>query len=201
MKLTEKTRIFVDLDDVLVDFYGHCATQLFGIGVARLKEIVKAHGQWSITSALGIEEQALWDKIKAYGPEFWVNIPELPWASEVMNFLYRKVGRQNVYILTSHGGVFPTDVTWGKMRWLEKNTLNLLPKNFIVTSEKHLFAKEGCILLDDKGENVSTFTIAGGTGLTFPSPGNNVFETHLHQYDDSGVEMIMAWVSSLLGEE
>lgn len=194
-------KVFVDLDDVLVDFYGQCATKLFELDPDRVKEIIKESGKWAITEALGFSEESLWRFISSCGDGFWEDMRLLPWAEQMMTVLYEEFGRQNVYILTSHGHYKISKTTCGKMKWLDSNRLNLLPKNFIVTSEKHLFAARHRLLLDDRIENCIEFEKHGGCSALFPSPGNNVAgSNHLHKMEGRGTEFVLEFLHEQIEE-
>lgn len=171
-------KIFVDLDEVLVDFVG-AACREWGT----TKEQVVKHwtpGVWGIEPFLGktlgrgedapLTTEEFWTRINGK-VEFWEQLQPLPWADDVLALVSSVT--DDWYIVSS-----PTNCETchtGKVRWLKRRfgqTFN----RFALWPHKHLLAQPGTILIDDAEHNVDSFERAGkgySRGVLFPHIGNS----------------------------
>lgn len=172
-----KRRVFVDLDDVLVDFTG-AACRLHGIDEQELRTVQRELRAWNMVPCIqkltGREEFRLsdfWAPIHQAGADFWENLEPLPWANALLNHL------QDVewFILTSPS--YNPDSHLGKIRWAHRFFDHYFDR-MLLTRHKHVVAGVGTILIDDHVDNVLKFEMAGGKGVLFPAS-SNLLADHL----------------------
>jgi 5'(3')-deoxyribonucleotidase len=176
-------RIFVDLDEVLADFT-KAALEIHGWTREQL-DATRPRGVWDITSTLRLTTEEFWQPIHEAGEPFWTTIDLLPWATQLMDFIYEY--GLDWYVITTPSEHLSSYT--GKMKWLSRVFDSHINRCFI-NPNKHLLAKPGAILIDDKEENVRKFIAAGGDGIIFPSLGNS-----LHRLADDPVP----YVKQMLG--
>lgn len=171
-------RILLDLDEVLADFVGG-ALAVHGWTRERL-ETVWAPGTWSIVEPMGLSLEEFWAPINAAGESFWVGLTPLRWAHDLLRLITEIT--DDWFIVSSPSqcvGAYS-----GKARWVQQ----FLGDGFdrlVITNHKHLLAKPGVILIDDREESVRKFIAVGGDGLTFPSRHN-----YLYQYANDPVSYL-----------
>jgi len=158
-------QIILDMDEVLVDFVG---------GVAKLydttREAVREKqtpGVWDIAHTFDVSAPTLYRNVYKVGLGFWLKLEPLPWIDELIELVEQF--DPDWQIATSPNRA--ADSYFGKACWL-KNYFGTDFDRFVITPHKHLFAKEGTVLIDDKEENVQKFKAAGGRGIVFPTKGN-----------------------------
>lgn len=162
-------KIFLDLDDVLVDFTGE-ACKLHGVDYEELKTRW-APGSWGIDAGLGLTADQFWAVITEAGEPFWKNLPWLPHAE----FLMELVGPHPWWILTTPAR-HPS--SWsGKKRWADKTGQT---DRLILTRDKTVCANRNSLLIDDRYENCQEFYAAGGNAICYPAHNN---PNHKHQHD------------------
>ena len=178
----KKFRIFIDLDDVLVDFVGGCC-DLFGVK----KEDIEAEwtpGEFDIVppfhrvlcqaagAKLPKRPEGFWWRIDQKGSTFWEQLQETSWNSELLALVESIT--PDWWILTSPS----RDVSsyTGKVKYL-KRFFGADFDRFLITKHKHLFANENSILIDDRDSNIRDFNAAGGNRILFPRLHNS-----LHDY-------------------
>jgi len=187
-------KLFLDLDDVLVDFVGG-ACRLWGVSSPGLIEPHWQPGVWSCVKPLsdylisrgmlpdwinpeeGLTDNHFWSRING-DEEFWAGLPDLPWAPNLFD-LAKDRGLE-WYILTSPGWCasgYSGKVKWGKRRFGDRFD-RLIP-----TPHKHLFANPESILIDDSDINCQRFREAGGHAIVFPRIHNQL---HEHRADPIG---------------
>ena len=157
--------VLVDLDEVIADFTG-AALAVHGWTREELEQC-REPGSWSIVNPMRLTLTEFWKPIRAKGEEFWMNIELLPWAHDLILLLTD--GGYDWHIVTSpdeHVGSYT-----GKIKWLHKHFGWRLNRCWL-NSHKHLLAKPGRILIDDREENIKAFEEHGGDGIIFPSMGN-----------------------------
>lgn len=167
-------RVYLDLDEVLVDFVGG-ACKLFGLTY----EQVRQHwvpGEWSINNALGkalglggpLPEDELWGRIDN-NTDFWLNLSPLPWADDMLQLV--KTLADEWYIVSSPSRCETSYL--GKLRWLARK-FGPSFDNYVLTSHKHLLDKKRSILIDDKDSTIDKFCLGGGIGIVFPRHNNRM---------------------------
>ena len=167
-------RVFLDMDGVLVDFIGGAAR-----ACKKPNPYLDAQGliirppcmmEWDLAKTWGITDKKFWSQCR--GHNFWANLEPTPWSAELVELACDTVGRNNVFIATSHsedGGC----VT-GKTAWLETHFPNLVP-HAIFTKAKKALATPKSLLIDDLPRNIQSFREAGGFAITFPAGYNNMY--------------------------
>jgi len=149
-ELDPSTEIYVDMDGVLADFFGEWA---------------KVMGKKSFRD---IEDPASAIKKIKTVEDFWLNLPVLPQAKELLLLIKRVKGKYK--ICTSPLADDPRSEPH-KREWVKKNLSFFLPEEVIVTHNKPQFAKNKNgtpnILIDDYGVNIRAWEAAGGIGFKY----------------------------------
>ena len=149
-EIAPNTEIYVDMDGVLADFFGEWSKSQ---GVDNWKDIK--------------------DPAKAIGDiksieDFWLNLPVLPKAKELLGLIKQVKGKYK--ICTSPLADDPRSEPH-KREWVKKNLAFFPPEEVIVTHNKPQFAtqKDGTpnILIDDYGVNINAWEKAGGIGFKY----------------------------------
>jgi len=179
-------KIFIDLDDVLVDF-----------SIAALAEVGCPVNSWSYRTNLSkwnpewgfdiilaantlhpsknFTREEFWNAL----PErFWERLTETPEYKLILAHSYNLAGSENVFILTA-----PTNqpyVAQAKMKWMQANR-PVPPEQLIITKRKDACADDTSLLIDDSDKNINAFVKAGGNALLVPRPWNS-----LHGIDTYG---------------
>jgi 5'(3')-deoxyribonucleotidase len=159
-------KIILDMDEVLVDFVGGMARH-HGTTRQKLRQKQKP-GVWEMHRTLGISANTMWRPIYKSGLAFWLTLEPLPWIDDLIEMV--ETFDVEWHIVSSPS--LAADSYFGKTCWL-KNYFGHDFDRFAITPHKHLFAKPGTILIDDKDENVEAFREAGGRGIVFPTKGNS----------------------------
>ncbi len=174
-------KVFLDMDGVLVDFVGglHRALGMDYSHVAYPYPRAKYEMFGEVCSRSG--GNISMDQLLATcdPAEFWANLQWNTTGREIASAISSVVPWDDVVICTKP---MPRPEAWaGKIQWLNKH----LPqaKNItIMSAPKHLFAKPGHILIDDKDSNVESFREHGGSGFLIPQPWNSAHEKFLDNY-------------------
>ena len=146
-ELASTSKVFVDMDGVLADFFGEWQ-KLIGKDWRKVKDIEPAL-------------QKIRDK-----DDFWLNLPLLPQAKNLLGVIKKVKGSYS--ILSSP---LPNDPNSEphKREWIKKNLDFFPPENVIITHDKAKFATnpDGTpnILIDDFGKNIASWEAAGGEGF------------------------------------
>ena len=160
------SRIFVDLDDVLVDFRGG-AIRLHGWDPADCRPEM-----WDMCESRGVTQEDFWKPIDEAGEDFWYLLQPHPWIHEVIELVERHVGEE-WYIVTSPSRHVSSYV--GKLKWV-KAWFGAQFDRMIPMTHKHLLADYDRVLIDDSPDNILEFNNAGGIGILFPNVGNSLHE-------------------------
>ena len=165
--------IFLDMDEVLVDFVGGVC-KLFDITKEQLLEHQNPN-EWTIVPALAkatdnpdFTDAGMWEEIDQHGSDFWEDLEKLPWADELLEL----VDWCGTYHIVSSPNYHPHCYD-GKVKWL-KEEFAFEFNNFSIMKDKYLFAGEGRILIDDKPGNIESFRSYGGSAILFPSALNKL---------------------------
>lgn len=166
-------KIFLDLDEVLVDFVGG-ALAVHGWTREQLHE-AWTPGVWDMTVPMGLTEEEFWRPIHAAGETFWTGLQPLPWAEEVLALVRRYA---DDWTIATAPSLCPTS-RLGKERWL-RSYFGPAFDRYVITTEKHRLAGPGRILIDDREETCRKWSLAGGIGQVFPAHQNSL---HQHKHD------------------
>lgn len=151
--------IFLDLDQVCVDFVSGCEN-FFGL---------KAEPKWDFFLDWGMTAEGFWEEI-GQDQYFWANLPK----TKEFNYLIPLISQYdpNFMILTT-----PTNQKscyWGKHNWCKRHfDFEDTPKRLIYAYDKSLLSGMGRILIDDKPENIVQWESKGGFGILWPAPYND----------------------------
>jgi 5'(3')-deoxyribonucleotidase len=174
-------KIFGDLDGVYVNFVDAAGDLCAGRrGDDLLKKWVP--GDYSIHPALGLTtEDDMWEMINRLGARFWMELALYPWADALMQLLESVAP---VTILSSPGAHYSS---WeGKVRFIQGTPL-LASRDFLLmrAAQKHLIARPGYLLVDDRDDNVRQWREAGGQAIVFPRHWNS-----LHEHKDAPIKYV-----------
>lgn len=158
-------KIFCDVDGVLSNFV---------LGASRLfnqdyEELLKRwpRGHYDMEDVLGISRDAFFDTISATGEHFWTTLPAYDHAREFYDFC---TNLGPTYILSA-----PTrdpGSLAGKVRWLQ-NMFGPKFRNYVITMNKELCARETHVLIDDHEVNVKKFRSHDGHAVLWPTLHNS----------------------------
>lgn len=159
-------RIFLDMDDVLVDFKGGWCN--FN---GRKRDCPETQEHWRVWSAGGdtsrFSQEFFFNGIDG-NEDFWTGLEPLPWMEDLVSLVDQV--SPDWHVITSPG---PCDTTYsGKVKWLKRYFGNFFDR-FCITPHKYLFAQPGTLLIDDRESNVRGFIthegkLTGGQALVFP---------------------------------
>lgn len=155
--------ILLDMDGVLCDFLG-ATLRLFD---ADDRLASWPAGTWDVEPVLGITTAELWGRIDEQGMGFWAELPEYPWAAELVAALERI---DDVVISTAPSRSHHSAA--GKMIWLDRHFGGRFRGRYMMGSRKELMARPEVCLVDDRDENVRKFRKAGGAAVLVPQPWN-----------------------------
>ena len=146
-------KIFVDMEDVLVDFNDHYES-CFG---RRWNNIENVEDRWKPLNE---------------NPQWYATIPIKKDAVVLMNYLYNTFSRSSipVKILTATGYKW-VEVGVAKQEWVNKHLgVGMYDMLMVVHGkDKHHFAQDGSLLIDDMVRNVEPWINVGGLGIVHKS--------------------------------
>lgn len=156
--------IYVDMDDVLVDFVSDCIDR-YDLNIdwedhLRPSDFINAY-----TYQYG---ETLDDLVNDLDDEFWEFLSPTPEMDQI------------VALLEPYKPIILTSCAWGgasgKQLWIEENLPDYyFDGRYIMVghaSIKNKLAKSNTILIDDLERNVDEFTANGGIGILCPRPWN-----------------------------
>jgi len=152
INMEQKYKIYCDMDGVLVDFdKGY--QDLTGIDLS---------GDFR-------NDEKFWDPINKAGYDFWIN---LKWMSDGAR-LWEYISKYNPDILSAPSR--QNDSRVAKNKWVERE----IPGAHLIlrsARNKKEFATPTSILIDDRKENIDSWTEAGGIGILHTSAANTIKE-------------------------
>ncbi len=157
-------RIYLDMDGVLVDWFG---------GICDLMQLDRVWlEQFWIDGAnteqtLKIDQEHMWNLVNRHGSDWWAHLNPLPWTTELLG-LFAETSAE-ISILTSPAN--SDYAATGKIRWL-KHYMPYYVDRIHLTAQKHHVAREGVLLVDDSDINCERFIAAGGEAVLFPQVWN-----------------------------
>lgn len=146
--LSKKSEIYVDMDGVLVDFFG-AWTKLMGVK------------NWKDISNINVGL----DKIRST-KDFWTNLKPTANADNLLGIIKTIKGNYNILSapLADDHRVEPS-----KREWVKKHLKAFPPDEVIITSNKKQYAVQSDgtpnVLIDDFGQNVAKWEASGGVGF------------------------------------
>jgi len=142
-------KVFLDMDGVLADFFGQWARL---DGKDHYKDIDNP--------------QAKLQLVRNH-PTFWVDLPMLPHAAELVRTVMKNYGEY--YICSTPLAGDPRSEP-GKMAWIRMHLGSMPPAGVIFTHSKATHATSNGIpniLVDDYGVNVNGWKMAGGIAIHY----------------------------------
>jgi len=147
-EISKTTKIYVDMDGVLADFFTAWADLMGKDSYRDIKDIGPAL-----------------QKIKDTD-DFWLNLPLTKNAMALLSVIKQVKGEYN--ILSSPLPGDPNSEPHKRV-WIQKHLSKFMPTDVIITHDKPKYAtnKDGTpnILIDDYGVNISAWDAAGGIGF------------------------------------
>jgi len=160
--ITKNTKIYLDMDGVLADFFTAWAT-MAGVKSGNWKDIP----QDKINPTLD----------QMIGTDFFNTLPKFPTTNTLVDMVIKYTGEYHINsspLRNDH----ENSGKWKKV-WI-KRELNPQPKSIILTSAKEKYAvnSDGSpnILIDDRGANIQAWTQAGGIGIKYQADENTISE-------------------------
>lgn len=171
-------KVFIDMDGVLCDFVA-----------GALKEFDAMH--WydrqppkclKFYELLNINQYQFWNTINK-NPDFWNSLNPYSHVPELMDTLVEKFGIKKLAIATTP--VKHEHCYAGKWKWYAKHIKPKWPIEFIPIVDKSILSRPGRLLIDDQDPNIEKWEKAGGHGLLFPQPWNNLYHERLDKSENS----------------
>ena len=175
-----KKTIYLDLDGVCVDWM---SAFLKVVNDPNMLSTWPKGKKYYDIKPMPIEEYAR--IMKEQGSKFWANLKPYPWFKDMYDAL-SEIG--DVCFLTSPGR--ESSAPTGKMEWFQE-TFGKEFDSFIITKQKHRLANLNSVLIDDTEAMINAFVRAGGKGILFPAPWNNVIEPKPEEYPAYIVQRVL----------
>lgn len=158
---------FLDMDGVIADFVGSCCTA-HGLETPYGKQ--NNLGIFEIENCWGMTEEKFWEPLATF--DFWAKMDKTPEADELVAYLTRVFGEENICILTNPS---PYDGCIGaKKAWVAENYPQFAKQMLFGSAKKYLAGRER-YLVDDRDKNLEAFSEAGGTAICVPRLWNHAF--------------------------
>jgi len=157
-KATSETKIYLDMDGVLADFF-HEYAKLAGVPANK-------YGKHDYRSIPPAKEDPTLDKM--IGTDFFVRLPKFDTADSLIQLVLSYVPE---YCICSSPlrGDFKNSEHW-KREWIIKK-LSPQPSDIVITGQKERWAvnKDGSpnVLIDDRGSNIAKWIAKGGIGIKY----------------------------------
>ena len=158
IKATPATKIYLDMDGVIADFF-HEYAKLAGVPANEFGK----HDYRSIPPA---KEDPTLDKM--IGTDFFYRLPKILTADELVNMVLEYVDTYDICSSPLRGD-FENSAHW-KREWIKAN-LNPQPEDIVITGTKETYAvnRDGSpnILIDDRRVNIERWRAKGGIGIKY----------------------------------
>lgn len=193
------TKIFFDMDGVLVDFARGAVDTINSLLAAgddskrAIRRLINYDGPKEPITVEFLEnatikkdaklERTKWEKrvsdamfsvVGSGGHEYWSTLPALQNFHSMIDVAIELVGLDNVYVCTAPVGR-DNGCESGKRAWVTANT-KIYPENVFVTEDKGSialqFPNDRCILIDDRKKYVDAWKVAGGLPIRH-TPGDS----------------------------
>lgn len=157
-------KILLDMDGVIVDLVNGVCSKL---NIPN-PYVYGREDRWDFSVSLGIPHEEIWPQL---GYDFWRDLSPYPWTQDLVDFLIKKVGADNISILTKPCGTI--GCIDGKIEWLKTHVPQI--KTYGISNEKGFYGSPDFLLIDDTDENVNSFSKNGATSFLFAAPWNRKF--------------------------
>jgi len=154
--------IFVDMDEVLSNFIG-ALCELRGVDESKLES-----GIYDLPRLFGTTFAEIDGQLRN-NYEFWLTIKPFAWAKPMMQFLD---GIGDTFIISAPWKNSPS-CHMAKLDWCQ-NVLGIPGDRIFLNQNKHLIARHGRILIDDRVDNCVLWATAGGAAIPFPALHNKI---------------------------
>lgn len=161
--------VFLDLDGVLADFNSALVSIMIEDGAlpeCERDNVVNALDHGRPLEGMGLHKRYMFKLIASHGATFWnVRMKEYGYScSEVMKAIYATgVKANDVHVLTAYPDTGAAECVLGKVLWC--SSVGLPHPILCKSSQKHLLARSGALLVDDRLGNCEKFADAGGSYL------------------------------------
>jgi 5'(3')-deoxyribonucleotidase len=153
IRATEKTKIYLDMDGVLADFFAEYA-KLAGVTSGSYRDIPPAKADPTLD--------------KMIGTDFFHRLPKFPTADSLVKLVLEYVPAYAICSSPLRGDHANSELH--KRAWIKDN-LNPQPSEIIITGmkERHAVNPDGSpnILIDDRGTNIVAWRARGGIGIKY----------------------------------
>lgn len=153
IRVTKNTKIYLDMDGVLADFFAEYA-KLAGITSGNYRDIPPAKADPTLD--------------KMVGTDFFLRLPKFPTADSLVQLVLSYVPQYNICSSPLRGDHKNSEHY--KRMWIQKH-LKPQPKEIIITGQKerHAVNPDGSpnILIDDRGTNIVAWRARGGIGIKY----------------------------------
>ena len=182
--ITDKPKVYVDMDGVIADFFS---------ALAQFRIV----NHWKDEGEVSVE-----DSIKAIaGTEFFYTLPVFPTAKQLIEIVKGFTGGEwNICSSPLRGD--HENSKKHKVRWLRDNGFS--PTDIIITGRKESYAVNKTnnipnILIDDKPSNIERWIAKGGIGIRYQANKDNLsristalklVETHFEKNDSITSELV-----------
>ena len=147
-ELASTSTIYVDMDGVLVDFFGSWAELMGADHFTKIDDVPAALQKIRDTD------------------DFWLKLPKTQNADTLLNIIKQIKGE---YVILSSPLANDPNSEPHKRKWIENNLKAFPPSDVIITHDKAKYAttEDGTpnILIDDYGVNINKWVAAGGVGF------------------------------------
>lgn len=149
-------KLFLDLDDVLVDCVGQAFNDLRGKPAKSDQDLIDFMSNEN-------SFKMFWEIEPVLGLSWWANLPLLPWAKNLISVCQKIT--DNFAILTSPS--WSPNAAAGKIMWSN----NFFGGNkTIMTRDKYLVASKNCVLVDDQEKFCNRWKEYGGIPIKLSRP-------------------------------
>lgn len=153
IRATENTKIYLDMDGVLADFFAEYA-KLAGVTSGSYRDIPPAKADPTLN--------------KMVGTDFFYRLPKFGTADSLVKLVLGYVSEYNICSSPLRGD-HANSGHW-KKEWIKSN-LSPQPRDIIITGQKerHAVNADGSpnILIDDRGTNIVAWRARGGIGIKY----------------------------------
>ena len=153
IRATADTKIYLDMDGVLADFFAEYA-KLAGVTSGSYRDIPPAKADPTLD--------------KMVGTDFFLRLPKFPTADSLVKLVLNYVKTYDICSSPLRGD-HKNSEHW-KREWIKKN-LNPQPREIVITGQKerHAINADGSpnILIDDRGSNIANWRAKGGIGIKY----------------------------------
>lgn len=157
---------YIDLDGVLVDFWGGIVKQYPELKDYYKKKENLGTNDWAKT--VGLNQAEFWKPLEH---DWWSSLKWTDEGREIVAILKERFGFENCFICTASSQNFGSPS--GKMAWLKRHLPQFFYKmQIFICKPKWKLAKEGRIIIDDKFSTCDKFEKNGGVAYRLPRKWN-----------------------------